>query len=242
MAIVYYPSRPQRAKAPAIDYIMSEPETISTQDGFDLNSGELEEVVSYPGSWAVNTISLAFADAVSKDYTVAIINGRKVVDRENSYLWFTTNTSFPTKIELDEGFYSGTDLATELETKLDAAFSPLTFTVDYNTTTANVFTIVPSSGTIKYIDRNLQANADKQSIAGHLFGFTEDSSFSASLGSDTEVGALDQEITIASATGDSALSVINTTGYNLTIDQAIKIDITTCATTVDWTVTHEARA
>lgn len=242
MAIIKYPSRPQRAKKPAIDYIMSSTEPFSSQGGFDLNSGALEETISFGGSWSLNIVSLSFADAVAKDYSISIINGRKVVYRENDYLWFITSTSYPTKIELDEGFYNGSDLALHLQDKLDAAFTPITFSVDYNVTAPNVYTITPSSGTIKYIDRNRQANSDMQSIAGHLFGFTEDSIFSASLASDTEVGALDQEIVVASATGDSALSVVDSTGYNMTIDQAIKIDVTTCATTVNWTVLYEALA
>lgn len=244
MAIRYYTSRPQRAKQPVADRWMAKPQSILSKGNQDLNvTGALDTTLSYPSDWKVNSVELEFSTSQSRTYTVSKQNGRKVVGNENDYLWFITNTSYPTMITLDEGFYTGTELAAELKTKLDAAFTPVTFTVDYHVTTPNKYTIVPDSGTIKYLDVNLQARFNyKQSIAGHLFGFEENSAFSGSLESDTEVPALNLKVSLFSTT-DTNLSVVNDDGYIMDIDQGLRLEITSTAGAceVDWTINYEAR-
>jgi len=243
MAIIYYPSRPQRAKEPVADRWMAKAQSILSQGNQELNGAALDTTLSYPADWKINSIELQFSTALSKTYSASIQNGRKVVENENDYLWFIVEGAYPTKITLDEGFYTGDELAVELKTQLDAAFSPLTFTVDYHTSTPNLYTIAPSAGDIKYLDINHQANfVFKQSIAGHLFGFTEDSVLNASIRSDTAVPALNSKLALFSAT-DTDLTILDNDGSTMDIDQALRLEITATsgACEVDWTINYEAR-
>jgi len=243
MAIIYYTNRPNRAKQPVADRLMAKAQSLLSKGNHDLAASALDTTLSYPADWQVNSVLLQFSTAQSKTYTASIQNGRKVVENENDYLWFITDTSFPTKITLDEGFYTGAELAVELKDKLDTAFSPLTFTVDYHTSFATLFNIAPSSGTIKYLDINHQANfIFKQSIAGHLFGFTEDSNFNTAIRSDTAVPALNVNVPLFSAT-NTTLQIADTDVNIMDIDQALRLEITQAggACEVDWTINYEER-
>ena len=225
MAIIYYTNRPNRAKEPVADRWMAKAQSILFQGNQELNGAALDTTLSYPADWKVNSIDLEFSTGLSKTYTVSKQNGRKVVENENDYLWFITDTSYPTLITLDEGFYTGDELAVELKDKLDTAFAPITFTVDYHLSNPNSYTITPDSGDIKYLDINYQARfTQKQSIAGHLFGFTEDSVFNASIRSDTEVPALNLKTPFFTAT-DTDLTISNDDGYIMDIDQALRLEI-----------------
>jgi hypothetical protein len=166
----------------------------------------------------------------------------KVVEGLNDYLWFIATGFFPTKITLDEGFYDGDELAAHLKTKLDAAFSPATFTIVYDSTTASKFTITASAGNIKYIEFNLQGYRPyKQSIAGHLFGFYADTDFTTAIESDTAVPALTLDVPISSTT-DSLTSVYFPDERLMDLDQALKLDVTSADAVVNWSVTYKERA
>lgn len=243
MAIIHYTNRPNRAKEPVADRWMAKAQSVLSKGNHDLAVEALDTNLSYPADWQVNSVLLQFSTSQSKTYTVSVQNGRKVVEDENDYLWFITNTSYPTKITLDEGFYTGAELAIELQDKLDTAFSPLTFTVDYNTSFPSLFNIAPSSGSIKYLDVNLQTNfVFKQSIAGHLFGFTEDSVFNTAIRSDTAVPALDSSVPLFSAT-NTTLLIADTDVNLMDIDQALRLEVTKAggACEIDWTINYEAR-
>mgnify|MGYP000600772979 CR=1 FL=1 len=116
----------------------------------------------------------------------------------------------PQKITLDEDFYTGTELAAELKSKMDAntAFSDLglTFTVSYTAATG-IFSITPSSGNLKYLEINeFGTIPDRYSIAGHLFGLNANTSFTTPVTSDTAVPGLDSEVAVIDQTASSVLS------------------------------------
>jgi len=228
MSIIYYTTRPQRAVAPAIDRVMAKTKILLANGNQALYDNPLDEVINYPADWKINNIMLQFtsAETTPKTYSVSIKNGRAVVTEMNDYLWFQTSTSAPTKITLSAGFYDGDQLATQLKTKLDLAFAPLTFTVNYNSTNINKYTITPSSGTIRYIDYNFTAGLTiKQSIAGHLFGYMATSTYQAALVSDTAVPALTMEIPLFSATDTTDTTILNNDGFTLDMDQALHLTV-----------------
>jgi hypothetical protein len=240
MAIKTFTNRPWRAVKPVVDRIGNAP-TQSHKGSVDITGSAIDDTVFYPADWEVTQLSFAFDSATSRNFSVSIQNGRTVVENANDYLWFSLDTVLPTKVVLDAGFYTGTDLADHLETKLDAAFSAasITFTVDYNVTTPNVYTIVPSSGTIKYHD--YATSLQHRSIAGHLFGFETDSAFSASLASDTEVPSLDKTVFIVNETGSAVLSFLDDDVHCLDIDQAIVFGSNTAGVVVDYEVLYREK-
>jgi hypothetical protein len=241
MAIKYFTNRPWRAVKPVVDRIGVAP-TISHKGSQDITAAGINDTVFYPASWEVTQISASFSAITARDFSVAIQNGRAVVLNANDYLWFQLDTVGPTKITLDAGFYTGTDLAAHLEAKLDAAFAAasITFTVDYNSTNANSYTITPSSGTIRYWE--YASSLQHRSIAGHLFGFEADSSaFSAALVSDTQVPSLDKKVFIIDLTADTQLSILDDDLRCLDIDQSILIESGLAAIVVDWEILYREK-
>ena len=182
---------------------------------------------------------LNFSAATARDYGWSIINGRKVVEGLNDYLWFQTNTSLWKKITLTPGFYTGDELATELQTQLDATFTPITFTVAYSETTG-LFTITPSSGTLRYIDsNNAQTLPYRQSIAGHLFGLTATTALGATVTSDTAVFGLNNSTSLVDETASAVTEHFNDDIHILEVDQALNITSGTAAIYVDYAVSYE---
>ena len=123
----------------------------------------------------LNSVELGFS-GVSRDYDANIVAGRKIVTHYNDYLWLQMESITPQRIILSAGFYTGTELAAELKTQLDAntAFSDasITFTVSY---TSPSFTITPSSGTMRYIDSfDSQPGVIRKSIAACVIWFKYD--------------------------------------------------------------------
>ena len=91
--------------------------------------------------------------------------GYFTVDASHNILVLTYDGGSATNIEVADGTYNGADLATELQTKIDTAFT-ITSTVTYSTTTKK-FTITVGVGeTIAYTNVG--------SDAGLLFGFNAD--------------------------------------------------------------------
>ena len=97
------------------------------------------------------------------------------VDASHDILVLTYDGGSATNIEVADGTYNGADLATELQTKIDTAFT-ITSTVTYSTTTKK-FTITVGVGeTIAYTNVG--------SDAGLLFGFNADHAAALSITSD----------------------------------------------------------
>jgi len=243
MAIKYYPNRVFRALPTPVDAITKKDTVKSLKGVADITASAIDTVLSPNLDWKVVGIKFAFSNANAKDYSASIIGGRSVLENLNDFLWFQTPQTLPQKITLDTGFYTGTELATELETQMDAnsAFSALglTFTVAYDAATGE-YTVTPSSGTIKYLEFNEHGTLpDQYSIAGHLFGLNENTSFAASITSDTAVPGLDAETAIIDETANTDLSHYNSDPHLLSLDEAIKIETNTAGLTVNYSVDYQ---
>jgi hypothetical protein len=104
------------------------------------------------------------------------------IDASNDALVLKYDAGVLTTLDISDGTYEGSELATEIKTKIDTAFT-ITSTVTYNSTTRK-FTITVGVGhTIQYINSGSQIGLD--------IGFTEDSSISISITSDQVANGID---------------------------------------------------
>ncbi|MFA5312390.1 MAG: hypothetical protein WC375_03600 [Methanomassiliicoccales archaeon] len=246
MGIIYYPNRVFKGKSPAIDYLMAQRIPRSVTGFQDITSSGLDHRIYQNTNWVLDAVAFQFNNTVSKTYGFNIVNGRAVVENLNDYLWFWVDGTMPQKIILGSGFYTGTELATELQSKMDAndayTAANITFSVDYAPSTG-LFTITPSDGTIKYLAVNtMTTHQNRDSIAGHLFGLTVNgSSFASSVQSDSPVFGLDQETVLLSSTSSTADHYHDDT-HVLTMDQAVRLTTNTAASTVTYTIEYEGIA
>jgi hypothetical protein len=226
MAIKYYPSRIYKGTQHAITNSVEKRKIKESQGVANLASTDLNVVISENDAWQVDSIAFSFNNATARDFSASIINGRKVVEHLNDSLWFQLNTTMPASIALTSGFYTGTALASELQSKLNTAFSPITFTVTYSNTTG---LFVMAVLTIR------------DSIAGHLFGLNATTSFASNVTTDTAVAGLDS---VAALLVNQTASIVTSAYHDdihiLSVDQAIKlIAVTGPATVLNHTVFYE---
>ena len=244
MAIKYYPNRVYKGKVPAIDRVMAKRKIQVASGHANLAAAALSTVISCENDWQLDTIQFNFSNATPRNFNAYIKNGRKVVENLNDYLWFQSPNSFPQKIILTAGFYSGTELAAQLKAKLDAnvAFAALgmTFTITYTAATG-LFLITPSTNTIAYLDVNTSAVMTiRDSIAGHLFGLNVTTTPASSITSDTAVFGLNTETAVVSQAASTASTYLRDTVDTLSIDQAVKLTTNTGSSVLtDYIVTYE---
>jgi hypothetical protein len=243
MSVIYYPNRVQKRVEPAIDRTMAKRNLQIINKRQNIVATAIDFEYSSSKNWQLDSIAFAFSNVNARNYSVKIKNGRKVLTDLNDYLWFQIDTTGPQRIILDTGFYTGTELAAELKAQMDAntafAAQGVTFTVTYDSTTG-IYTITPSSGTLKYFNVNsAQELRIKDSIAGHLFGLTADIGFAASVASCEAVSGLDSETALISEINDISLSRYNDDIHTLTIDQAVHIETNTANVIVDYSITYE---
>ena len=244
MAIIYYPNRIYKGKVPAIDRVMAIRKPASLIGSANVSATALDVVLGNDSNWQVNSIEWSFSNANSRTFDAYIMGGRRVVEDLNDYLWFQMVGTHPQRITLTPGFYTGTELATELETRLEAnaAFTALgvTFTVTYNAITG-IFTITPSSGTIRYWNYNSkQYFMWADSIAGHLFGLTADTAFASNVASDTTVFGLNNEVPVVALSNNTSLTYLHNDIHTMTVDQAIHLTSNSGSdVTVDYVVNYE---
>lgn len=270
MSIIYYPNRVYKGQVPAIDRVMAKRQTVSTTGSANLASAALDTVIYSDDNWMVDSISFAFNSATPRNFSAFIENGRAVVENLNDYLWFYVAGTARQKITLTPGFYNGTELATELQTRLNAnaayVAAGVTFTVTYSAATGQ-YTIQTDGPDIGYLNENNQADfRTKDSIAGHLFGLNETtqeitltaaclpggvtggaprimdvSALSDNVASDTLVFGLDDEISIINQSNSAATSYYHNTLHVLTMDQAIHLTSNVGADVIaDYIVIYEA--
>ena len=247
MAIINYPENIFRTVLSAIDVTIGRNKTYATQYSKDITSAAIDKLFSANRNWVVNSVVFNFSTATARNFTIAISNGRTVVSQYNDYLWFLctggTNSNVGLQaITLDAGFYTGAQLASHLQTKLNAnaAFSAggLTFTASYNNSTG-LFTITPSSGQIKYINRNISQTLGKRdSIAGNLFGLTADTVLGATVVSDTSYAGLNNDSAVAALTANTATSYVYQTAIPLSVDQSLHVTTNTAAVVVTVDVNY----
>jgi hypothetical protein len=243
MSVKYYPNRIFRASLSPVDAITQKDTVNQFKFAQDITATAIDEVISPLRNWKIVGIKFTFSNANARDYSASVIGGRSVIENLNDFLFFKSERTLPQKITLDQGFYTGTQLASELESKLDAnsAFSDLgvTFTVVYDDT-AGEYTITPSSGNIQYLEENtFGALPDRYSISGHLFGFNQDTSTAASITSDTAVPGLNSETAVLLETTNTDLSHYNSDPHTLSMDEAIKITTNTAAVEVNYSIDYQ---
>ena len=228
MAIKYYPNRVYRAKVPAIDRVMAKREPVTAQGAQNVASTAVDVVISNDDNWMVSSVAWQFSNANPRNFGAAIMGGRKIVENLNDYLWFDTSVAGEQRIILTPGFYTGTELATHLRAMLNANTIynalGLTFTVTYVPATG-VYTIAPSAGTIRYLETNNARQLTlKDSIAGHLFGFTVTTpTAAASIMSDTNVYSLNTEVAFVTQTANANTVYYHIDIHIMTIDQALHL-------------------
>jgi hypothetical protein len=241
MAIKYYPNRVFKKLSSPVDMAMRRtPSSYTISNQYDLTSDAAEDIISFNHDFQVNSIKIDFSDATERDYYVNIIGGRRVVTNLNDYLWFASSTAFPQRIILDQGFYTGTQLAAELQTKLNANTEfTQTFTVTYTAATG-LFNVSVDAGTVQYLDVNtMHTLSTRDSIAGHLFGFNATSLVALDIDSDTEVYGLNSEVAIIDGTNSTVLSHYFDDVKVLNLDQAISIGSGSAAVKMSYEINYK---
>lgn len=241
MSIVYYPNRPYKGRVPAIDRVMAKRQPLTVHGSKDITATPLAATITSNDNWMVDSIGFTFSGATVRNFSASIVNGRNVLTNLNDYMWVDVVGAGKRLVTLTAGFYTGTQLATQLQTQLDAAYTGtgFTFTVAYAAATG-LYTITPSSSTMAYIDKNTQRDfMTRDSICGHLFGLTATSAYGATVVTDTAVYGLDTEVAILSQTGSTVTSYYHNTIHVLTMDQAIQLDSNTAGVTIDYYVNYE---
>ena len=244
MAIINYPNRIYKTVVPAIDRELAKrnPQTVSGYQEISVNP--LDVTISTNSDWQIDSISFEFSNANPKNYSAKSKRGRRVVTNFNDYLWFQIPTTNPQRIILDQGFYTGTELAAQLEAQLDAndAFVGfgITFTVAYDPNTG-LFTITPSAGTLRYLNVNdAQTLRTRDSIAGHLFGLTENTDFAATVQTDTEVYGLNSEVAFINETASAVTEHYHDDLHTMSIDQSLLLETNAgVGVVVNYTVVYE---
>jgi hypothetical protein len=243
MSIEYFPNRVFKKTVPAIDRVMAERTPRLVRGYQDITSKALDVVISANSNWQINAIKFTFANATSRNYSATVMGGVKVVANLNDSLWFQSSNSLWQQINLTPDFYTGDNLAQELENQLNAntAFSDLglSFTVSYDSTTG-LFEIDVSGGTIRYIQQNnTQRLPTRDSTAGHLFGFTVTTGYDSTLVSDTPVFGLNQEAWIINEKASVVTQDYSDDIHILNIDEAIHLTTNTAATAVSYEIQYE---
>lgn len=243
MAIRNFPNNIHSIPAHAIDRVLAQRSIKLVRGSANVAGTALDAYISANSGWQLNSIKFTFNNAVSKSYSALIASGLKVVENINDSLWFQTPTTLWQRIVLAPGFYTGTTLATQLQTKLNAnavyAAIPLTFTVAYSETTG-LFTITPSSGTLKYIQtNNAQTLPTRDSLGGNLLGLNVNGSFGSTVVSDTTQFGLNAEAWIIDEDNSVVTQHYNDDIHILSVDQALHLTSNTAGTIITYEVAYE---
>jgi hypothetical protein len=241
MSIKYYPNRAFKKSVPAIDRVMCKRVPKTIRGSKNITSTGVDERITCKDNWQVDSIKINFDVETPKDYDIKVLTGVMIVKDLNDYLYFQSPNSYVQKITLSEGFYTGAELATELESKLSAntAFIALgiTFSVSYSESTG-VFAITPSKP-LRYIDVTRGTLSERDSIAGFLFGLNQTTDYVSSIVSDSNVWGLGQESWIISESNAVAMEQYVDDFHILTMDQALHITSSTAGTRMDYEIVFE---
>jgi hypothetical protein len=244
MPLKDFPTNSRRIKKPAIDYVMADRSVLTESETKDITSAGIDKTISRESPWQINSVAFKFSNAAAKDYSLQLIEGRKIVQYINDSLWFQHANSLWQRIVIAPGFYTGDDLATEIQNKLDAntEFDDLgiTFTVTYSDSDGT-FEITPSSGTIRYIDlKNAAMLSTCLSTAGHVIGLNATTAFAANVVSDTPVFGLNSSSFIITESSSTETSDYSNDIHILSVDQAVKATTGTAnSMSATFTVTFE---
>jgi len=243
MSIKYFPDRVFKKNAAAIDRVMAKRAVKLFRGSANVSATALDETLSSNGDWQVNSIKFTFNNATARNYSVKVASGVKVLTDLNDSLWFQTPTTLWQKIVLSQGFYTGTELAAELQTQMNAntvyTAAGLTFTVAYAAATG-LFTITPSTSTLKYLKTNTtQRLPERDSLGGHLFGLNADTALGATVVSDTAQFGLDTEAWIVDETGSVVTEHYNNDIQILSLDQSLHLESSIANTVITYEIAYE---
>ena len=243
MAIKYFPNNVHAIGPHAIDRVLAQRNVKLVRGAANTVSTALDTYISSDANWHVDSIKLTFSSSAPRNYSVQIASGLKVVDNKNDRLWFQTPRTMRQEITLSPGFYTGTTLATELQTQLNAnaGFSAVgvTFTVAYAEATG-LFTITPSSGTLKYIQaNNKQTLPTIDSTGGNLLGLNVTTEFASTVTSDTAQFGLNAEAWIIDEAGSTVISHYHDDIHVLSLDQALHLASNIANTVVTYEIAYE---
>ena len=248
MPITYYPISKIKKPYNPIDKIQKRKTILSVSNKVDLTTFGMNYTLWHPSDkWVVHEILMHFGAATARNYFVNKVIGRGIVSSLNDSLYFQTSGFPAQRIILSQGFYTGSQLATELKTQMDAnqSFidaSTTPFTVSYNSTTGKFTIAAAGSAQIQYFVLNTAVNLNKDSTARQVIGFNTDSIVANTLVGDTAVFGLGDNIPIDTETGSTDLNTIvnmDSLSPNFDVDGALNITISAIATYVDYKITYE---
>ena len=249
MPITYYPN--SRIKKPynPIDKQQKKKTILSETNKVDLTASGMNYTLWHPSDkWVVHEILMHFGATTARNYSVNKVIGRGIISSLNDSLYFQTSGSPAQRIILSQGFYTGSQLASELKTQMDgnqafidAGATP--FTITYNGTTGKFTIVAAGLSQIQYFVLNVAVNVNKDSTASEVIGFNADSAMANTLVGDTAVFGLGDNIPINAETGSTDLNTIvnmDSLSPNFDVDGALNIIISvTKDTTVDYKITYE---
>ena len=223
MPIIYYPDEYAKKLNHVVEQLQ-QPDTLNSSFGIhDLQTGALSFGIWFPKAWEVHRVSLGFATADAKSYSVSIVHGVGIVSGKNDRLWIQVEGIVPLQVLIPQGFYTGATLATAVAAALNAASFPAA-SKPFTTTYLNgLFTIAPAAGNLKLWETNVHVPVRRNSTAASSMGFTADSAFAASIASDTVVLGLGSSITCLGAAASTALSIVSTDVFGMTVDNQLAI-------------------
>ena len=241
MPIIYYPQHSSMRDVQSLENISKSNGFIEFTGGGSISTSGISEVISYNKSWKLVSFGFFFSGTTSRDFSLKIKNGRNVVSGKNYIFWIQCKNpgTLWTKITLQSnGVRSGDELASDLEETLNSTTSLTevghSFSVSYNNSTG-IFTITPASGEIAFFQESPCATDNsRMSTGGHLYGFTQNSSFASSITSDSAIKGLNDVADILSYSSSVVTSLYFDDGLSLSMDQGILISTNTAALNVTY--------
>lgn len=239
MPIKYYPNRIFKKLTSPVDRMMINNKIHVANGQHDLVSDGFSDRISSDYDFQINSIKMNFSNDTERTYFVKIASGRRIVTNYNDYLWFSANGSMPRKITLNPGFYNGDEMADLLQLKLNTTDGfPNDFEITYTESTG-IFLIKANTGKIKYLDINeMETLRNMDSIAGHLFGFNENTELLEEIVNDTPIFGLNNETTFINNTNDVLDHYFDDT-KTLSMDQALVIEAESADVVMNYEVTYK---
>jgi len=244
MAISYYPdSTVKRAKHVVEE--LQDPSIYYSLTGMqDLTGVGLSTRFWFPRSWDAKRVAMHFSNSNVKSFAMSVMPGRGVVTGKNDQMLFKVAGGSTQVIVLDQGFYTGAEIALQLKSKLDAnatfvALGATPFTVSYNITTG-LFAVTPAGGLLLdycYYDSTFPVGLNRSS-AGVVFGMTQNSGLVASVTSNVAAPALGTATVFVSGSATGTTDVMSTETLSMSVDDALLLTVSAVATTVNYEVVY----
>jgi len=248
MPITYFYDSKYKKPYPGVEKSQKRKIILSADGHVDLTAAGLDYTLSYAvPNWVAHEVLLHYGAATARSYSINKVIGRGIITNLNDLLWISCKNSGPQTIVLSQGFYTGTQLATELKTQMDAnaAFvssGAAPVTVSYSAVTGKFTITAAGTETIQYFVTNTSIGVNRNSTAASVIGFNANSALANSIVGDTVVAGLGNKIPIdADAVNTDTNTIINLDSLSpyFDVDEALNITISAVATTVDYKISYE---